>query len=354
MSEPSFFERKGPFRAAEIAEWTGAEIAAGGDGARELADIAPLRDAGPRDLAFLNNPAYVDAFARTKAGACLVAAKLASRAPRGLVVLVTPDPYRAFTAIAARFYPDAMRPLSVFGEDGRDDRARVHATARLEAGVHVEPAAVVGAKAEIGSGTRIAAGAIVGRNVRIGRDCDIGAGASVLHALIGNRVIIHPGARIGQDGFGFVMGGKGHAKVPQVGRVIIQDDVEIGANSCIDRGSNRDTVIGEGTKIDNQVQIGHNVIVGRHCVIVGQSGISGSAELGDFVALGGQSAVLNHVKIADGAQIAGQGGVICDVPAGERWGGSPAKPLRHWARELTILKKLRKAGTPGKRQCDED
>lgn len=351
MSEPAFFERKGPFRAAEIAAWTGADIARG-DGRRELADIAPLQSAGPRDLAFLDSPAYVDAFAETRAGACLVAAKFADRAPAGLVVLLTPEPYRAFAIAAARFYPEAMRPKSVFGADGRVDGAHVHATARLEPGVHVEPAAVVGADAEIGSGTRIAAGAIVGQNVRIGRDCDIGAGASVLHALIGNRVIVHPGARIGQDGFGFAMGAKGHAKVPQVGRVIIQDDAEIGANSCIDRGSNRDTVIGEGTKIDNQVQIGHNVIIGRHCVIVGQTGISGSAEVGDFVALGGQVGVLGHVKIGAGAQIAASSRVRDDVPAGARWGGTPAMPIRQWFREMMALKRLAETRAPGKGQSE--
>ncbi|MGB8711341.1 MAG: UDP-3-O-(3-hydroxymyristoyl)glucosamine N-acyltransferase, partial [Methyloceanibacter sp.] len=163
---------------------------------------------------------------------------------------------------------------------------------------------------------------------------------TLTHALIGNRVTIHAGASIGQDGFGFAMGRAGHQKVPQIGRVIIQDDVEIGANTTIDRGALRDTVIGEGTKIDNLVQIGHNVVVGRHCIIVAQTGISGSAELGDFVALGGQVGVVGHVKIGAGAQIAGSSNVRGDVPPGVRWGGTPAKPTRLWFRELTILRQL--------------
>jgi UDP-3-O-[3-hydroxymyristoyl] glucosamine N-acyltransferase len=183
---------------------------------------------------------------------------------------------------------------------------------------------------------------VIGPQVRIGRQGAVGPNASIVHALIGDRVIIHAGVRIGQDGFGFAMGPQGHLKVPQIGRVIIQNDVEIGANSAIDRGANRDTVIGEGTKIDNLVQIGHNVVIGRHCVIVAKVGISGSTTLGDFVVLGGAAGLVGHIQIGTGAQIAGASNVAENVPPGARWGGTPAKPMRQWVRELTTLSNLAK------------
>jgi len=237
------------------------------------------------------------------------------------------------------FYPESMRTKAAACAAEASGKL-VHPTARIAEGVVIEPGAVVGPQVTIGTGTTIAAGAIVGFRVSLGRDCYVGAGASLTHAIVGNDVIIHAGVRIGQDGFGFAMSPKGHSKIPQIGRVIIGDNVEIGANSTVDRGALSDTTIGEGTKIDNLVQIAHNVVIGRHCIIVAQSGIAGSAELGDFVVMGAQSGVVGHVKVGSGAQIAGMAHVKDDVEAGARMGGTPARPFKEWARELAAIRQL--------------
>lgn len=337
MQHPGFFERAGPFSVAEIASRLGVDVAGTADSSTLVSDIRPLESAGPGDLSFLDNRKYLPLFEATQASACLVSARFAPKAPPGLICLVTPDPYRAFARALQLFYPGAMTPRTAAAGLGEP---MVHPSAMLEEGVEIEPGAVIGPEVQIGRGSRIAAGAVIGFRVHIGRESYIGPNAVLLHTLAGNRVVIHSGCAIGQDGFGFAMGAAGHMKVPQIGRVIIQDNVEIGANTTIDRGALRDTVIGEGTKIDNLVQIGHNVIVGRHCIIVAQTGISGSAELGDFVALGGKVGVEGHVKIGPGAQIAATSVVRGDVPPGARWGGIPAKPIRLWFREMTLLRQM--------------
>ncbi|KAB2941110.1 MAG: UDP-3-O-(3-hydroxymyristoyl)glucosamine N-acyltransferase [Hyphomicrobium sp.] len=348
MEHPGFFRRAGPFSLADIAKATGAELAPGATAAdKMIEDVRTLTDAGPRDLSFFNNRKYAEQLKATHAGACLVLPAFAARVPDTTGKLVTPDPYRGFAQALMLFYPESRHSQAAPG--GREQR--IDPTAELEEGVIIEPGAIVGAEARIGRGTRIAAGAVVGYRVTIGRDSYIGPLATVAHALIGDRVIIHTGVRIGQDGFGFAMSGRGHFKVPQIGRVIIQDDVEIGANSAIDRGALKDTVIGEGSKIDNLVQIGHNVVLGRHCVIVAQTGISGSTELGDFVVMGGQSGTVGHIKIGTGAQIAGTAHPTKDVPPGGRIGGTPGRPLTQWAREVALLTRLAKRG--GKDNADE-
>src|SRR5262249_38147899 len=254
--------------------------------------------------------------------------------------LRTTEPYRAFVTVARALFPTAHRPSSLFRATGVGAGATVHATAQLERDVTVDPGVVIGPGAEIGAGTVVAANAGIGPGVRIGRNCSIGAGVTLVHALIGDRVIIHPGCRIGQDGFGFLPDRAGPIKIPQTRRVIIQDDVEIGANTTIDRGGSRDTVIGEGTKIDNLVQIGHNCSIGRHCFIVSQTGISGSVEVGDYAKLGGQVGVADHLVIGAGTTLLARSGVITDVPADVTWGGFPARPFREWLKSAVVLARM--------------
>jgi UDP-3-O-[3-hydroxymyristoyl] glucosamine N-acyltransferase len=324
----------------EIAALTGAKPRAGDPLDRRIGNIAPLDTAVGSDISFLDKVQFLDALAATRAGACFISPRFEAQAPQGLTVLVTPEPYRAFVAVTRALFPDVLRPSSLFGVKGRSKDAHVHASARLEANVTVDPLAVIGADAEIGAGTVIAVGAVIGPGVCIGRDCAIGAGATILHALIGDRVIIHPGTRIGQDGFGYVPSPQGHQKIPQTRRVIIQDDVEIGANSTIDRGASRDTVIGEGTKIDNLVQIGHNCCIGRHCIIVAQVGISGSVKVGDYVMMAGKAGIADHITIGDRAMLGARAGVISDVPAGARYHGFPARPAREWLRGVSWVRRM--------------
>ena len=338
MEHPGFFERAGPFTLRAVAEAVEAKAADGADLAFQIKNVQPLDDAAQGDLSFLDNPKYLPRLVDTRASACFIQEKYAGRVPEHTAALISAEPYRAYAKALALFYPDAGAPKAASA--AATGAAHIDPSARLEAGVTVEPGAIIGAEVWIGESTRIAAGAVIGFRTAIGRNCYIGPRAVVTHALIGNNVIIHAGAAIGQDGFGFAMSGRGHLKVHQIGRVIIQDWVEIGANSCIDRGALRDTVIGEGTKIDNLVQIGHNVQVGRHGVLVAQVGISGSTVLEDFVVMGGQSGAVGHISIGAGAQIAGNSGVAESVPRGERWGGTPARPLKQWARETALLKRL--------------
>jgi UDP-3-O-[3-hydroxymyristoyl] glucosamine N-acyltransferase len=353
MSEPLFFTPARALTIGEIATLTGAEPRVATDLARPIRDIAPLDRAGPSDIAFLDKPKFAAALATTRAGACLVDARFAGDVPAHVAALLSREPYRAFVAVARALFPAAQRPSSLFAAEGVAAGATVHPKARLEQGVTVDPGAVIGPGAEIGAGSVIAANAVIGPQVRIGRDCAIGAGASITHTLIGDRVIIHPGCRIGQDGFGFVPDRAGPIKVPQTRRVIIQDDVEIGANTTIDRGATRDTVVGEGTKIDNLVQIGHNCSIGRRCFIVAQTGLSGSVDVGDYVMLGGQVGISDHLTIGAGARVAARGGVITDVPAGVDWGGFPARPFREWLRAEATIGKMTRGGR-GRRKAGDD
>ena len=343
MADPRFYRQAGPFTVEQLCEVTGGVNATAGLASREISGVAATANAEPGDITFLQSKKYRASLEASKAGAVLVAEALKDAVPEGMAAIVVGDPQRAFADVISAFHPNPER-------NGSHQGAHVDPTAKLEDGVYVGAGAVVGADAEIGAGTQILPGAVVGPGVTIGRDCFIGTNVSIEKALIGNRVRISPNVAIGADGFGYAMGFDGHKKIPQVGRVIIQDDVEIGAGTTIDRGALDDTVIGEGTKIDNLVQIGHNCRIGRHCVIVGMVGLSGSTTLEDFVVLGGQAGTAGHLTIGQGSMVAARSGIKDDLPAGGVYGGAPAKPVKEWMREIAAVSLLAKRGSDKKKK----
>lgn len=326
-----FFGRSGPYDLASVAR---AAHGNAPDRVLLLNGVAPLQSAGPQDVSFLDNRRYMSVLERTAAGAVIVHPDMRARVPATTVAILTAEPYAAWARVAALFHPEP--PIS----PGIHPTAVVAESAVVNPSAEVGPLSVIESGVEIGPGCRIGACSVIGRGVVIGRDCRIGPQASVSHALLGARVYIYPGARIGQEGFGFAATAAGFLTVPQLGRVIIEDDVEIGANSTVDRGSTRDTVIRAGSRIDNLVQIGHNVVVGRCCAIVAQVGIAGSVTIDDFVQIGGQAAIAGHLQVGRAAQIGAQAGVIADVSPGAILLGSPAQPKRDFFRQVAKLKQI--------------
>ncbi|MGE0225343.1 MAG: UDP-3-O-(3-hydroxymyristoyl)glucosamine N-acyltransferase [Acetobacteraceae bacterium] len=341
--DPRFFQRSGPHTLAAVADAAQAEAP---PRRLMLSGVAPLQTATPETVSFLDNRKYADALAATQAGAVIVHPDMADRVPATAVAIVTDQPYVAWARVAALFHP--LPPLS----PGIHPSAVVAPDARIDPTAEIGPLAVIGSRTEIGPRCRIGSHAVIGDGVTMGADCRIGPHVSIACALLGHRVCLYAGARIGQEGFGFAVTPEGFLSVPQLGRVILEDDVEVGANTTIDRGSLHDTVIGAGSRLDNLVMIGHNVRLGRGCVIVSQAGISGSTILEDNVMLGGQAGLTGHLHIGRRARIGAQAGVMADVPAGADVVGSPAQPVKAFFREVAALRRLVRGGSGAARKQD--
>ena len=334
MVDHRFFAKSRSFTLSELAALCDAQLSHNTDPNQIIDDVASLSDAGAGQISFFDNVRYKDAFINSGASACVVSAAFAEIAPKDMSLLITPAPYKSYALIAQAFYPDKV------SEAGIAKSAIVHKKTKIPKNSYIAHGAVIAEGATIGSSVWIGENTYIGPHVVIGDHCRIGSNATITHSLIGEHVHIYPGCCIGQDGFGFAIDPKGHVKVPQLGRVIIEAGCEIGANSCIDRGAGPDTVIGAGTWIDNLVQIGHNVKTGKGCVFVAQMGIAGSTTIGDFVVIGGQAGIAGHLNIGDGARIGGQSGIMRSVSAGEELLGSPAMPIKQYMRQIAVLKNL--------------
>ena len=335
MADPRFHKNSGSKALGELATLVGGQV----DTMHEelsISDVAPLNTATATDISFFDNTKYKDDFKNTKAGACIISPEMAEFAPEGCALLISKNPYKSYALIAQSFYPANIPETKIC------DGARVHDSATIGKGCFIGENAVIGANVKIGNKTWIESNAVIGESVEIGDHCRIGSNTTVTHTIMGDYSRIYPNSAVGQDGFGFAIDPAGHVKVPQLGRVMIGDHVEIGASTCIDRGAGPDTVIGDGAWIDNLVQIGHNVSIGKGCVIVAQVGIAGSTVLEDYVVLGGQVGVTGHLKIGMGSRIAAQSGIMQDVPAGSELMGSPAVPIKQHLRQVVALKKLTK------------
>jgi len=300
-------------------------------------DVATLDAASAKDIAVFHNRKYLSSLDSSQAGVIIIEPQFADRCPSTAVVLSSASPYRSYAQLATAFYPshDSFRT-------GTDTFNPIHPSATIGLNCTFEAGVVIGENVEIGSNSFIGANTVIGKGVKLGSHCKIASNVTITNALIGNHVILHTGVRVGQAGFGFHMDKRGHFPVPQLGRVIIEDYVDVGANTTIDRGSSEDTIIGAGSRIDNLVMIAHNVQIGRGCVIVAQVGISGSTKVGDHTAIGGQAGLSGHLTIGRGVQIAAQSGIMRDIEDGQVVGGSPAVPAKQWHRQTVALEKLAK------------
>jgi UDP-3-O-[3-hydroxymyristoyl] glucosamine N-acyltransferase len=334
MPDPTFFRRTGPFSSKHLAAHVGAELVRGSSCALEVDDVAGLDEADERSICLFAEIAYLQALRETKAAAVVTTPSLASSAACTMDVLLVDQPRLAFAMIQQLFYPQP--PLTAW----ISPRATVSGQAAIGAGCRIEPGAVIEAQVRLGEGCHVGPNAVIGAGVSLGAGCSIGANVTISHTLAGDRVHVFANAAIGRPGFGFVKTARGLLRMPQLGRVVIGDDVEIGSGCTVDRGTLGDTRIGTGCKIDNGVQIAHNVTMGVGCILAGHVGIAGSATIEDFVVIGGGVVISDHVTVGTRVQIAVGSCVIRDVAAQTVVGGYPAVAVRQWHRQTAAVTRL--------------
>ena len=332
-----FSTPQGPFSLAYLAKCSGASLHHNGGATYTVTDIAPLANAQEYHISMLHEKNYIKALKNSQAGACIISPNYIHHAPKQMHLLVHPNPYKAYALIAQVFYPtDAVKHFIA-------PTAFIAASATLGPECHIAHGVYIGEHVRIGARCKIGVNTFIGDGVVIGDDCCIENNVSISHTVMGNQVLIYPGARIGQDGFGFAGDEHGYYKIPQAGGVVIGSHVEIGANTCIDRGSMENTEIGDWCRLDNLIQIGHNVKIGKGSILCGQVGIAGSSKLGEYVTLAGKAGVSGHLTIGDRATILVGSTAVQDVDPGARVGGYPALPDREWHRQTYFLKKRLKS-----------
>jgi UDP-3-O-[3-hydroxymyristoyl] glucosamine N-acyltransferase len=336
MADARFFDRQGPFTLRDILTCAGIEGLLDADLDRQFDEVGSLDTAEPGSVGFFDNPKHLSALKDTRAGACFIDAAHVNDCPVDTIPIITTTPYLSFSKTAVLFYPAEARM------DVEAGGSNVHPTATIGKRVTLGFGTTIGAYAEIGDGTIVAENVHIGRGVVIGKNCIVHHSATVTHALIEDHVDIGTGVRIGQRGFGFTPNLPGYLAVPQLGRVLIGNDVNIGANTAIDRGAGPDTRIGNYCQIDNLVHIAHNVVLGQGCVLAAQVGIAGSTRVGDYVVMAGQVGVAGHLNIADGVTLAGKTGVTHDLTKPGTYGGFPAVPVRDWRVKVATLNRLAK------------
>lgn len=335
MPNQIFHQNKGPFKLNDILEIGEVVLQDQIPLDREFTDVAGLEEATENDISWAFIPSVREALKKTKAGAVIVPEGFVSLVPKGTIALVSKDAHRSYGLIAGLFYPRIIQA-------GISPNALIDKSAHIGKNCEIGAGAVIGASAQIGEGCQIQPNAVIGENVVLGKKCIVGSNATVTHCIAGDNVYIYPGAQIGQDGFGFAMSEKGPVRVPQLGLVRIGNNVEIGANTTVDRGAMGDTIILDGTRIDNLVQVAHNVKLGHNNIIVAQVGIAGSCIFEDFVVAAGQAGFGGHLTVGMGAQVAAQSGVISDVPAGAKVMGMPSIPATEYMRIQVALRNANK------------